>query len=112
MKDLSDFEDSAYIPVEEDRDERKGGAKTLLLLLEVSQPCYKANAAEDDIDKNKKFARCIASKACKTKWTWPRPRQRILGHAAGCRYLPSRLQDAASAYTATIFSADGPKRYG
>jgi hypothetical protein len=105
-KDLSDFEDSAYASAEEDPDERKGGAKTLPLLLKVSKPCYKANAADDDTEKHRKYARCLASKACKTKWAWPRPRQRILGHAAGCRYLPSHLQDAAAAYLAD--RASGP----
>lgn len=106
-KDLeSDYEDEAYSVADEDADDRKGGVKTLPLLLEVSKPCYKSSPAEDDLDKDKKYARCLASKGCRTKWAWPRPRQRILAHASGCRYLPSRLQDAAAAYLAA--GAKGP----
>lgn len=65
MKDLSDYKDSAYSSAEEDPDERKGGIKTLPLLLEVSELCHKSRPDEDDVDKNKKYAHCIASKG----WT-------------------------------------------
>src|SRR6266478_7529233 len=57
-KDLSDYEDSAYSSAEEDKYGRKGGVKTLPLLLEVSRPCYKSKPAEDDVEKGKKYARC------------------------------------------------------
>lgn len=67
-KDLeSDYEDEAYSAAEEDADDRKGGVKTLPLLLEVSKPCYKSVPAEDDVDKAKKYARCLASKGFRTK---------------------------------------------
>ncbi|KAI9432864.1 hypothetical protein F5148DRAFT_1278703 [Russula earlei] len=80
-KALHDTEDSDYITDDESDDGRKGGKKIFPLLLRISRPCHAIT------DPQKKMARCIASKGCRTTWGWPRDKTRILKHAMHCGYL-------------------------
>ncbi|KAI9449559.1 hypothetical protein F5148DRAFT_1247127 [Russula earlei] len=64
-KALHDTEDSDYITDDESDDGCKGGKKIFPLLLRISRPCHAI------ADPQKKMARCIASKGCRTTWGWP-----------------------------------------
>ncbi|KAF8451152.1 hypothetical protein L210DRAFT_3640229 [Boletus edulis BED1] len=88
-KKISDTNDLAYEDIPELEDPRKGGAKLLPLLLQVSVHCHVKDKPSEE------RARCIGSRLCHTSWKWPRARQRILDHASKCGYIEAKLRDAA-----------------
>ncbi|KAF8426433.1 hypothetical protein L210DRAFT_3652904 [Boletus edulis BED1] len=88
-KKISDANDLAYEDIPELEGPRKGGAKLLPLLLQVSVHCH----AKDKPSEGR--ARCIGSRLCHTSWKWPRARQRILDRASKCGYIVAKLRDAA-----------------
>ncbi|KAJ7513225.1 ribonuclease H-like domain-containing protein [Mycena galericulata] len=79
-KCLADTSDPDLGTASESEDERTGGRKLDPLLLKISKPYYRKSDG-------KKAVRCLASAGCKTTWSWPRAKGRILKHAMGCAHL-------------------------
>jgi hypothetical protein len=78
-KKLVDTSDPSFDSASEGEDDRTGGRKIDPLLLKISKPCLNSDG--------KKISRCAGSAGCKTTWTWPRNKARILKHAMNCGYL-------------------------
>lgn len=87
------YDDSLY----EDQDEptvnrAKGGAIPNELVVSATVYCKKASGKE----KGKELVRCLGSATCKSVWSWPRRKDRILKHLSSCAAVPSKYRQEAA----------------